>query len=172
MKTAELLAKLQWEGLTEEYLQTLGSVVMFFSHAEWIAACCCGAMEERYLERFGNPKDKTSATIIAKDLIRLSEEQDGESYQEQLLIEAFRFKALVEDERNALLHSYPASIDGSSVILYNSQRRRKFDIVSLEDYLGCCYDCWQKLLVIFHDHLDKGGRTKHVLSNMHENHKA
>ncbi|MEQ1829892.1 MAG: hypothetical protein ABL921_28275 [Pirellula sp.] len=138
MTVRQLLARTPQ--LSEEYVLTLGAAVYYFSLAEWMAVYCCEAMHAGYVRDVANKDLKITARNIAEKLISLTKKLPTSAEQQHLLIASETFLALVTDERNNLLHSYPAAVENNAV-LHNPKIHRTFSIAELEEYARQSFDC-------------------------------
>lgn len=128
--------------LHDEYVLTLGGAVYYFSLAERMAVACCEAMQEGYTNDVCNKELGITAGTIARKLIKLTKKTLPDSPEKQtLLIASDDFLALVDDDRNPLLHAYPVTGVDRRAVLYNPKLHKDFPIEELVAYAYRAFDC-------------------------------
>lgn len=138
--------------LSEEYVLTLGAAVYYFSLAEWMAVYCCEAMCTGYVRDVANKDRRIMARNVAEKLLSLTKNLPPSVDQTNLLNAAETFLRLVEDERNPLLHSYPAAVENSAV-LHNPKIHKTFSLAALEEYVQQSFDCNHALNTAYYQFL-------------------
>ena len=137
--------------IDDQFILSLGAAVYFFSRAEWASICCCHAMDGEYANSTGGDK-KPYAFNVAQKLISLTEKLGKSEERNALLAAAKDFMTLATDERNALLHSYPATIDGTHE-LHNAKDNKSYNADALEDYAQRAAECSNTLTRLFNTFL-------------------
>lgn len=138
--------------INHEFISSLGAAVYFFSRAEWVSICCCHAIDKEYVYKTGGD-EKPSASNVAEKLISLANKKISDSKQKNDLLAAARiFKSLASDERNALLHSYPATFDGVH-LLHNAKENKSYNTEALKNYARQSAACSDTLNRIFNEFL-------------------